>query len=216
MEFINLPRSRRLVSTPSLEWTDQFKVGYEKDLDATAVEIPYADNDISLILLLPGKVSEFVVNGLDDIERKLDTKSWEQLLRTFVIRNLEMHVPLIKTHSVINMNETLISLGLKDSFSDEADFSGINGAKDLKLSSFFQVNEFALEKFTSKRRKRNTSDKVLSFLRSQRQAETYQLHFERQFMYVVRHNPTGLLLFIGRYQHPDESSDNHHHDLHDR
>ena len=60
MEFINLPRGRRLVPVPSLSWTGTFNAGYDEDLGATAVELPYQDGELSLILALPGKISEFI------------------------------------------------------------------------------------------------------------------------------------------------------------
>ena len=60
MDFINLPRSRRLVPVSSLSWTGTFNAGYDPELEATAVELPYQDGEFSLILLLPGKISEFV------------------------------------------------------------------------------------------------------------------------------------------------------------
>ena len=31
-----------------------------------------------------------------------------------------------------------------------------------------------------------------------------RLSFNRAFLYAVRHNPTGLLLMVGRYVHPVE------------
>ena len=60
LDFINLPRGRRLVPVPSLAWTGTFNAGYDEDLGATAVELPYRGGDLSLILLLPGKISEFI------------------------------------------------------------------------------------------------------------------------------------------------------------
>ena len=87
----------------------------------------------------------------------------------------------------------------------QADFSGLNGAKDLRLSSFIQFNTFANEQ-QGGRKKRQTPavweakvervrdarvervrearvDRVMDFLRRRKRQEiTYQLHFERQFM----------------------------------
>jgi hypothetical protein len=74
--------------------------------DATSVEIPYKGGETSLLLILPGKVhylkyltkvchnknfyliienivqiSEFIAGGLSRIEGKIDSDSWDQLLR---------------------------------------------------------------------------------------------------------------------------------------
>ena len=63
MEFINLKRGRRLVPVESLAWTGTYNAGYEPELGATAVELPYRDGELSLILVLPGKISEFVAGN---------------------------------------------------------------------------------------------------------------------------------------------------------
>ena len=60
MEFINLPRARRLVPVSSLAWSGTFNAGYDPGLDTTAAEIPFTGGELSLILMLPGKISEFV------------------------------------------------------------------------------------------------------------------------------------------------------------
>ena len=123
MQFINLPRGRRLVPVPAMSWTGTFNAGYDEGLGATGVEIPYEEGEVSLILVLPGKISEFIAGGLDKIEDKIDNKSWENILKSFVSRNLELQVPVFNSHSVLDLNETLISVGLQDSFSNKADFS---------------------------------------------------------------------------------------------
>ena len=86
----------------------------------------------------------------------------------------------------------------------QADFSGLNGAKDLRLSSFLQINTFSNKKnqvlksqnpkmtlnMSQERERRQTwegrrarVERVMSFLRRRnRQTKTYKLHFERQFM----------------------------------
>ena len=148
------------------------------------------------------------------MEEKLDERSWNKLLRSFVSHQVELDVPAITSHSVLNLNDSLISLGITEAFSDSADFSGINGGKSLRISSFLQANKFSLTR--SERTKRDVRarvrkvDRVINMLtRRNRQNQVYQLKFEREFLYVVRHNPTGLVIYIGRYYQP------HHHHHHD-
>ena len=148
------------------------------------------------------------------MEEKLDERSWNKLLRSFVSHQVELDVPAITSHSVLNLNDSLISLGITEAFSDSADFSGINGGKSLRISSFLQANKFSLT--SSERTKRDVRarvrkvDRVINMLtRRNRQNQVYQLKFEREFLYVVRHNPTGLVIYIGRYYQP------HHHHHHD-
>ena len=60
MEFINLPRARRLVPVTALTWSGTFNAGYDPSLDTTAAEIPMTGGELSLVMMLPGKISEFV------------------------------------------------------------------------------------------------------------------------------------------------------------
>ena len=172
-------------------------------------------DDIMRFLL---NLNMYIAGGLNKLEEKLDEKSWTKLLKSFVSHQLEVEVPTFTSQSVLNLNESLISLGITEAFGDKADFSGINGGKSLKISSFLQANKFSLEK--NSRRKREVVarvrkvDRVISMLtRRNRQNQVYQLKLEREFLYVVRHNPTGLVIYIGRYNQPHH---HHHHDDHQR
>lgn len=264
LNFINLPRGRRLVPLQARLWEKSFNAGYDPGLDATAVEVPFSSaGDVSLILVLPGKISDFQSGGLQKLERSLNVDSWERLLKSFMSRNLKLTVPEFRMNSILDLSASLKSLGLRDAFSEKADFSGVNGGRDLHLSSFIQANQFIfgnpqelqkenetsrearinirpVNRVTKKRLKRRKSammlkklrtkrsarrkkqvlegrnariDKVISMLtRQNRQDVTYKLDFERQFLYIVRHNPTGLILYIGRYSQPESHNDHHHHE----
>ena len=36
------------------------------------------------------------------------------------------------------------------------------------------------------------------------------LKFERQFLYAIRHNPSGMVTYLGRYYEPPEAQDHDH------
>jgi len=228
LNYINLPRGRRLVPVDAHSWVGTFNAGYEPQLDCTAVEVPYQGGELSLVLLLPGRTSDFLAGGLQQLEGRIDSDSWERLLGSFVSQSLDLAVPNLSAHSVVDLAPALQSLGIRDAFSSEADFSGLNGARDLRLSSFLQVNTFTTVKDQVRQRRQAPEswparvaqvqedwpgtvarvDRVINLLRRRnRQTTTYKLHFERQFMYAVRHNPTGLVVHLGRFHQPHS----HHH-----
>ena len=108
--------------------------------------------------------------------------------------------------SFVNLNETLQSFGMVDAFNrNKADFTGVNGANDLYLTAFSQLNDVQI---TS----RNFNSKVKR-QRRQIQSENNQnqknqvLKFERQFLYAIRHNPTGMITYMGRFYDPTISHD---------
>lgn len=228
LNYINLPRGRRLVPVAAHSWVAAFNAGYEPQLDCTAVEVPYQGGELSLVLLLPGRTSDFLAGGLQQLEARIDSQGWERLLRSFVSQSLDLSVPTLSAHSVVDLAPALQSLGIRTAFSSEADFSGLNGARDLRLSSFLQINTFTTVKDQGRQRRQAPEswparvaqvqgewpatvakvDRVINLLRRRnRQTTTYKLHFERQFMYAVRHNPTGLVVHLGRFHQPHS----HHH-----
>ena len=227
-----------------LGWAGRLLAGHDPDLDTTAVELPLLGRELSLLVLLPGQIRQFVTGGwtevqsrdcgytelvsggLAKLEAKLSQGRLEGLLRSLVPHQMEVTLPRLDTGSVLNLNSSFASLGLASAFGEEADFSGINGGKNLRISSFLQANKFQLEPEPRQRRagwagpvveaRVRKVDRVVSLLgrdprprpRATRQSQAYQLSFDRQFLYMVRHNPTGLIVYIGRYHHP------HHHHHH--
>ena len=74
MNFINLPRGRRLVPVPAASLKANLNACYHPEMDLTAAELPLAGNgsDLSLILILPGRQADFVAGGLGRLEDKIN------------------------------------------------------------------------------------------------------------------------------------------------
>ena len=71
MEFINLPRARRLVPVSAQAWSGTFNAGYDPSLDTTAAEIPFTGGELSLVMMLPGKISEFVTGTIEILTTRM-------------------------------------------------------------------------------------------------------------------------------------------------
>ena len=283
MNFINLPvafRGRRLIQVPCgiIQPSTRLNAGYDSDLDATMAELPYVGGKFSLILILPGKQTEFIAGGLSRIESRLNSTLWNGLLRRMSPHNIDFKMPFFRHRTVINnLKDAFESLEMKSAFSQgEADFSGVNGGRDLWMSEIIQLNEVKIEPGDRTKTNQGSLESTSSFrsagrYRSYRQARqlyasrqtfsrqddaniphehgdednhhdhhaehsqnhdhhadhhnhhgdevdgqqnqsTVRIYFERQFMYAIRHNPTGMLIYIGRYYQPEEavSHEDHH------
>lgn len=125
MDFINLPRGRRLVPVPSVRANRRLNACYQAELDVTAAEVTYQSGnwnhihtknemtlmacnyniiseDMSLILILPGKQTEFIAGGLGHLEEKLTLESWKKLMQCFHPLQIDLQLPLFKHRSVLN------------------------------------------------------------------------------------------------------------------
>ena len=274
MNFINLPvafRGRRLVQVPCGKiTTSKLNAGYDPDLDATMAELPYKGRKFSLLLILPGKQTEFIAGGLSRIESRLNATLWNGLLKRMSPHTIDFKIPFFQHRSVINnLKDAFEALDMKSAFSkDDADFSGVNGGRDLWMSEMFQLNEVRVEAGRQAREESQTQDvsnsrtngrnksfrkaRKYSNRRNRRQthedhhhdeandhehsdhhhgdhhnhdhddhhdsheqdASSVRIYFERQFMYAIRHNPTGMLVYIGRYYQPEEAVQHNSHDSH--
>eukprot|EP00094_Tigriopus_californicus_P003673 TCALIF_03534-PA protein Name:"Similar to serpinb1 Leukocyte elastase inhibitor (Xenopus tropicalis)" AED:0.31 eAED:0.33 QI:0/0.12/0/0.55/1/1/9/0/922 len=146
MNFINLPRARRLVSVSSMRKEARLNACYHRGMDVSALELPYSDPALSLILILPGKQTEFIAGGLQKIESKLSVENWNELMTAFLPLDLDIQVPIFQHRSMLDLSDAVKNMSAKYAFDgDNADFTGINGGLDLYLSSILQLNEFRFD-----------------------------------------------------------------------
>lgn len=227
MNFINLPTaggrgSRRIFPVPSLRAPSvDLYVGYDPELDATVAEVPYGgedDAEFSLILALPGKPGEFVAGGLSKLESKLTSETWNSLLHRMARRRVDLQVPLFDHRSVMtSLNESFFRLGLTSAFQPfDSDLTGINGDRDLWVTLFAQLDQVVFGPAAPSRsdRQDHGHDGHDPEVEDEGKGQALRLHYERQFLYVVRHSGTGLIIHIGRYYEPDEHHHHHHHHEH--
>lgn len=134
MNFIHLaalnqgPAARRLFQVPALGLKGNLRAAYDKDLDATAVEIPYSTRELSLIAIMPGKPGEFAFGGVNSLKARLTLDSWTKLMRGFYPRDsFKVVLPRFRHQTSVNLSHTLSRFGLTDMFQPAlAKFSGVN------------------------------------------------------------------------------------------
>lgn len=124
------------------------KFFYKEDdnLNAKVLELPYANRNISLIVVLPNER-----NGIAELEQKLTGTDITKL--TDNMRHVEVAValPKFKIEQTIDLEDPLTELGLGVIFSNNAEFPGIvETSKGLYVSkvvqkAFIEVNEEGAE-----------------------------------------------------------------------
>jgi serpin B len=99
--------------------------------------------------------------------------------------------------TAFTLNEVLIALGMTDAFGDKADFSGMDGTKELLISkvlhkAFIEVNEEGTEAAAA--------TAVVMKLRAMPQSIEFRA--DHPFLFIIRENQTGAILFMGRMLKP--------------
>lgn len=134
------------VSVQMMMNDDRFKYGEFPDLDATAIEMPYKDSDLSMMVILPKKR-----NGLMDLMSKLQNNDFLDMSAKMESEDVDIRLPKFKVEFDLNLNEVLQSMGMKTMYSDSANFSGIfKSTTPVKISdvvhkAFINVDEAGSE-----------------------------------------------------------------------
>jgi serpin B len=157
-----------------------------------ALELPYEQHDLSMVVLLPQ------AGGLAEFEKKLTAANLSAWQRKLTDHQVDTALPKFKVTAEIMLKPVLQKLGMALAFDRErADFSGMATRERLFISqvihkAFVDVNEAGTEAAAS-------TAVVMERLSAPPPA-TFRA--DRPFVYLLRDNRTGAILFLGRVTDP--------------
>ncbi|XP_061394169.1 antichymotrypsin-2-like [Musca vetustissima] len=134
------------VKVPMMHISERFRYGEFPELDAKALELPYKNSDLSMLIILPNSRT-----GLVDLEEKLKTVSLHDLTSKMSSYKVNVDLPKFKAEFEMELSDVLKSIGMGRMFSHEADFSKmLNSPEQLAVSkvihkAFIEVNEKGTE-----------------------------------------------------------------------
>jgi len=169
--------------------------GYMETGSFQGLELPYVDDELSMIIMLPKEI-----DGLDKFEKTLTVENLSKWMSKFRKREVVVSVPKFKMTSQFGLASVLKSMGMTDAFSSNANFSGINGKRDLFISAvihkaYVDVNEEGTEAAAA--------TGVVMKLTSIGPARTPVFKADHPFLFLIRDNHSGSILFIGRVMNPN-------------
>ncbi len=186
---VNMQKS---VPAAMMHQTGRFRTAVASGV--SIIELPYRNNKLSMIVIMPdGR------QGLHGLERRLSSKvldEWMRMLYRARLSEVELALPRFALTDDFDLSETLMALGMKGAFSSNADFSGITMKKDLFLS--LVVHKARIEV------KEEGTVAAAATAAVMTKAIRNPLRFlaDRPFLFMIRHNATGQILFMGRLADP--------------
>jgi len=161
-----------------------------------ALELPYVDNELSMVVLLPKKI-----DGLAELEGLLTASNLKEWFGNLRQQEVRVYLPRFRMTSEFRLDEVLQSMGMTDAFSlPPADLSGMTGGMDLFISAmlhkaFVEVNEKGTEAAAA------TAEVV-----AEAEAPTLPPVFRANhpFIFLIRDTQSGAILFLGRVVNPSE------------
>ena len=183
------------INVPTMEQREEFS--YTEDAEAQVLSMPYRGYELSMVVVLPKKV-----DGLAELERNLTNDrftEWTKKLRGG--RPVDTYLPRFKMRSQFALSGALKSMGMPSAFSDNADFSAMSTSEDLMISevihqAFVDVDEEGTEAAAA------TAVLVPEASGPPERKEPIIFRADHPFLFLIRDNRTGSVLFMGRVQRP--------------
>ncbi|KAM8708078.1 hypothetical protein ACLKA7_015105 [Drosophila subpalustris] len=123
----------------------RYKYSYIYKLNAYAIEIPYAELDISMIILLPKDM-----DGVEGLVQKLGSVHLHEAAPRMEMTNLRILLPKFKIGSMLTLRAALESLGIHDLFKN-ANLEAMIGPKTgFSVNEIVQQTEFEMDENASK------------------------------------------------------------------
>jgi len=184
------------VSVPMMNETAEFN--YMEAEDFQGLELPYVDDELSMIILLPKKN-----DGLSKFEETVTLNSLSNWLEELHRHKVVVSVPRFKMTWQFRLDEVLQSMGMAEAFSGNADFSGMTGRKELFISAvihkaYVDVNEEGTEAAAA--------TGVVMSKTSIEPEKVAVFRADHPFLFLIRDNSSGSILFIGRVMNPEAQS----------
>jgi len=171
-------------------------VRYAKSDDAQLLVLEYEYTKASLYIIMPNKNID-----IDNYISTLDLEKFKNLERSLGYPSAYVSIPKFKMKSEYELKNIMENLGLKTTFSSDADFSGMSEAKDLSINelihkSFISITEKGTEA---------TAASVIPVINccANTNPRYIDITINRPFVFIIRENFSNAILFIGKYVNPE-------------
>ena len=159
---------------------------------ATVIELPYGQQNFSMVIILPDNSLDEYLPGFDNVDWSRITANLDAITEP---GEGEIILPKFKFEYEKKLNEQLKSLGMIDAFDSElADLSGISDddiyVNFVKQNTFVDVNE------------EGTEAAAVTTVGIYTTGLPVTIMMDKPFIFAIRERMTNTLLFIGKVEQP--------------
>ncbi len=170
---------------------------YTETDELQVLELPYAGNELSMIVLLPKG------DDLTWLEDSISTDNLTAWRSSLMQQKVNVFMPKFKFETKYSMGNTLKKMGMPAAFTDPnidpngADFSGMDGGKRLFIGfvihqAYVDVNEEGTEAAAATA----VGMGVTAY------QPTATFNADHPFIFIIQEKKTGNILFMGRVSNP--------------
>ncbi|XP_006127839.1 serpin I2 isoform X1 [Pelodiscus sinensis] len=188
-------RDGSVIKIPMMHLQMRTKFGHfsGNNVHYQVLELPYKGKEFSLVLTLP---SEDV--SIEEVEKLITAQLVKDWFADIQEEDVEISLPRFKMEQTVNLQEILHSLNVTEIFNGGCDLSGITESSEIHVSKAIQkvcieVNEDGSEAAAS------SSTQMAAIMSMSHN----QFAANRPFLFILKHNPTGSIVFMGRLANPE-------------
>jgi serpin B len=166
---------------------------YAEEADLQVLELPYAGDDLSMLVLLPR-----AADGLAKLEESLGMETLDKWTGVLAESEVQVSLPRFELSFPFRLDDTLKAMGMVAAFSAEADFSGMDGSRELFIGAVLHKAFVAVDE-------QGTEAAAATAVVMQRKALTFPavvFRANHPFVFLIREQGTGSILFLGRVVNP--------------
>ncbi|XP_065266947.1 glia-derived nexin isoform X2 [Emys orbicularis] len=163
------------------------------DLWYNIIELPYHGESISMLIALPTEST----TPLSAIIPHISTKTIQSWMTTMIQKRVQVILPKFTAVAETDLKEPLKVLGITDMFEQsKANFAKITtGTESLHVSHILQKAKIEVSEDGTKASAATTAILIA------RSSPPWFI-VDRPFVFFIRHNPTGAVLFMGQINKP--------------
>jgi serpin B len=183
-----------IVSTPMMNQLGSF--AYMEDQQIQAIQMPYSGGDWAMLLILPK-----TLDGLGAVEAKLDPVELGRIVGALADQSVQFSLPKFEFSLNFSLSGVLKGMGMIRAFDPrEADFSGMDGERDLYLWDVLHKAYVAVDEEGTEAAAATGAIMVPTAVMRPRPHRTFAA--DHPFMFFLRDLHSGVILFAGRFSEP--------------
>ena len=202
--YLTIPEGVKFVKAPQVKAPLMYRkggFGYADLKTFQLLQMPYKGNELSMIVLLPRSAH---AKEMAALEKSLTAANLTKWVGAAKWQNVRVYLPKFKMTSEFSLADTLAAMGMKEAFAErKANFSGMDGTSKLFISAvvhkaFVDVTERGTEAAAATA----VGISVTSAAPGPSPPPPPVFRADRPFVFLIRDNKTGSVLFIGRVMNP--------------
>jgi serpin B len=159
-----------------------------------AVSLPYEGGEFSMVVLLPAR------ERFEEFQAGLDSTRLTEILDALSSREVRLSLPKFHYDAKFLLKDALSALGMPDLFvPGQADLSGMDGTH--QLFAVDVVHEAVVE-VDEERTVAAAATAAIVGLAAAPHSETVEMTIDHPFIFLIRDEKTGAVLFLGRVMDP--------------